>query len=306
MILFLKKNIYALKFILLCFTKYKLYKYNNIFFVIRVYIIKVFFSYNFFRSQFLKSKSSNYIEKKLFEKNVNSNEIIKELENDGISSILKIKDDIIKQINQEINDNENLFFQNKKNKNLSELINECKKDKISRAVIPINLEKNKKIYNLITSNFFKDVSKNYLNTNRIIINCSLFVSLPKENISANEITASAQAFHFDNDFSKFLKLYIYLNDVNLDNGPHVYVKKTHKEKLKKHEIQKSFSDKQIYNSYESFKTIVGKKGSAFLEDSFGFHKAITPNKNYRIILNIHYGNSNLKYSKYDKLVNFNE
>lgn len=305
MILFLKKNIYALRFILLCFTKYKLYKYNNIFFIFRVYFIKVFFSYDFFRSYFFKAKKSNYTEKKLFEKIVASKDILNQLENNGISSNLKIKKKMIKQILDEINNKKNLVFKNKMNKNLSELIRECKKNKIPRAVIPINLKKNKKILELITNNFFKDISKNYLNTSKIIINCSLFLSLPKENISSEEITSSAQAFHFDNDFSKFLKLYIYLNDVNLKNGPHIYVKKTHKTKLKKHTIQKSFSDKQIFKSYNSFKTVVGKKGSLFFEDSFGFHKAVTPIKNYRVILNIHYGNSNLKYSKYDEFFNFN-
>ena len=305
MILFLKKNIYALKFILLCFTKYKLYKYNSIFFIFRIYFIKVFFSYAFFRSYFFRTKKSNYIEKKLFEKKVNSKNILNQLENNGISSNLKIKKKIINQIFNEINQKKNLVFKNKINKNLYHLIKECKKNKTSRAVIPIDLKKNKKILELITNNFFKDISKNYLNTDKVIINCSLFLSLPKKNISQEEKTSSAQAFHFDNDFSKFLKLYIYLNDVNLKNGPHIYVKKTHKKKLKKHTIQKSFSDKQIFKSYNSFKKVVGKKGSLFLEDSFGFHKAITPIKNYRVILNIHYGNSNLKYSKYDQIFNFN-
>ena len=259
MILFLKKNIYALKFILLCFTKYKLYKYNSIFFIFRIYFIKVFFSYAFFRSYFFRTKKSNYIEKKLFEKKVNSKDILNQLENNGISSNLKIKKKIINQIFNEINQKKNLVFKNKINKNLYHLIKECKKNKTSRAVIPIDLKKNKKILELITNNFFKDISKNYLNTDKVIINCSLFLSLPKKNISQEEKTSSAQAFHFDNDFSKFLKLYIYLNDVNLKNGPHIYVKKPIKRNLKNIQFKKAFQINKFLNHTIHLKKLWEKK-----------------------------------------------
>ena len=76
-----------------------------------------------------------------------------------------------------------------------------------------------------------NIAKNYLNTKEISINASFFISNPLET-SENEKYKNAQYFHWDNDFTKFVKLYIYLNDVNYDNGPHIFIPETHKLKSK--------------------------------------------------------------------------
>ena len=47
----------------------------------------------------------------------------------------------------------------------------------------------------------------------------------------------AQLYHFDLDRPKWLKFFIYLNDVeNLDHGPHSYIKNTHKVFAKPYKI----------------------------------------------------------------------
>lgn len=305
MIHFLKKNVYAIKFLIFCFSKYKLFKFNNISFVFKIYIIKVLFSYPFIRRKFLYSKKIKFKEKNLFFKTENSSEIIEQLDKNGISNSIVFKKDQLNNIVKEIDNPKNLFFGNKRYQNINQIISYGLKNNISKITIPINLDNNKKIYNIITSIFFKSIVEGYLNTNKVSINCSLFISLPKKNMQESEKISSAQMFHFDSDFSKFLKLYMYLNDVNKENGPHIYVEKTHAKKIKKHELQKGYSDKQIFNNYNSIKTVIGKKGTIFFEDSFGLHKGETPFKNHRIILNIHYGNGNIKYSKYDKYHIFN-
>ena len=39
----------------------------------------------------------------------------------------------------------------------------------------------------------------------------------------------AQLYHFDLDRPKWLKFFIYLNDVeNISHGPHLFIEKTHK------------------------------------------------------------------------------
>ena len=72
MILFLKKNVYAIKFIIHCFTKYKINRYNNIFFVLKVYFIRVFLSYEFIRKKLFKINLISFEETKLFEEKINS------------------------------------------------------------------------------------------------------------------------------------------------------------------------------------------------------------------------------------------
>ena len=304
MIHFLKKNFYAIKFLIFCFSKYKLFKFNNLSFVIKIYIIKVFFSYPIIRKKFLYSKNIKFQETNLFFQDINTSNIINQLDIDGISQSIELRDKYLNQITDEINDQNNLHYQGQKFNNLEEIISYASENDISRIVVPIDLDRNKILYNFITSKFFESVSTGYLNTQRLSINCSLFISLSKKNMSENEKISSAQTFHFDSDFSKFLKLYMYLSDVNKINGPHVYVKKTHIEKHKKHEFQKGYSDKQIFKNYSSVQTLIGKKGTMFFEDSFGLHKGETPLESYRIILNIHYGRGNIKYSKYDKYHSF--
>jgi hypothetical protein len=304
MIHFLKKNVYAIKFLIFCFSKYKLYRFNNLLFVIKIYIIKIFFSYQIIRKKFLYSKNIKFRETNLFFQDIEVSNIINQLDNDGISQSIVLKDKYLYQISNEINNKKNLRYQGKKFDDLNTIISYASENNISRIVIPINLDKNKTLYKFITSKFFKSVSTGYLNAQRLSINCSLFISLSKKNMSQNEKISSAQMFHFDSDFSKFLKLYIYLNNVNKINGPHVYVKQTHIKKHKKHELQKGYSDKQILKNYSTVKTLIGKKGTMFFEDSFGLHKGETPLKHYRIILNIHYGRGSIKYSKYDRYHSF--
>lgn len=305
MILFLKKNIYAIKFILLCFNKYKIYKYNNLSFILKIYLIKVFFSYNYIRKKIFKIKNINFIENDLFDDVADTSKIINKLTLNGISDKLTLKNYHIQRILEDLNNSE-MIYDNKSFYNIDELTKYGFENNLSRILIPINLNKNKNIFKIITSKFFENVTKGYLNTNKFSLNCSLFISFPKKEISNLEKISSAQMFHFDSDFSKFLKLYVYLSKVDENNGPHAYVEKTHFNKLKKHELQKGYSDKQIKGSYDSIKVVMGEKGTIFFEDSFGLHKGESPKNQCRLMLNIHYGNSNLKYSEYDKYHDFND
>ena len=113
---------------------------------------------------------------------------------------------------------------------------------------------------------------------------------------------NAQFFHWDNDFTKFLKLYIYLSDVNELSGPHVYITGSHKNKKLEHSLARLYSDKEIFDSYKKIKTFIGKEGSFFFTDSYGIHKGEPPKKNYRLMLNIHFGNNNIKYHKDDMII----
>ena len=186
MILFLKKNIYAFKFIKLCFTSYKLHKFNNIFFVFKIYLIKVFFSYKLVRKIFLKTKSVDYVEERLFNEKTDAISITNQLIKDGISKSLNYKEAFIEEIIKEISDKKNLKYNNINFLNLNELMNFAEKENISRLVIPLDLNQNLKINNLINSNFFKTVVENYLNKKEVSINCSLFISLAKKNITERE------------------------------------------------------------------------------------------------------------------------
>ena len=97
---------------------------------------------------------------------------------------------------------------------------------------------------------------------------------------------SAQEFHFDLDSIKWLKFFIYITDVNLQSGPHIYVRGTHNHKNKNilQNGYKRVSNKVIQNHYkDKIETICGKKGTLIIGDTSCFHKGARPEKNERLI-----------------------
>ena len=104
--------------------------------------------------------------------------------------------------------------------------------KISRVTGYFDLKKPSEFKNFLISKEILNIVQSYLNTRLVSINASFFISNPVE-ISDDIKYQNAQFFHWDNDFRKFVKLYIYLNDVDEHSGPHVFVEQTHKTKDKK-------------------------------------------------------------------------
>jgi len=90
--------------------------------------------------------------------------------------------------------------------------------------------------------------------------------------------------HRDLDDFKFVSLFIYLDDVDLSNGPHVYETGTHKG------IEDSPVGSTLTPIDKNPKILTGKAGDGFLEDNWGIHYGMTlaPNKS-RTCLWIRYG-----------------
>jgi hypothetical protein len=85
---------------------------------------------------------------------------------------------------------------------------------------------------------------------------------------------SAQQFHYDGDRAAFVKMFVYLTDVDVTNGAHVYVPGSHREKPKEMLHGRRLSDAEIARHYprETWKEITGPKGTVFFADTQGFHK----------------------------------
>ena len=98
----------------------------------------------------------------------------------------------------------------------------------------------------------------------------------------------AENFHRDNDGIKFLKLFLYLTDVDDDAGPHLFVKGSHNST--KGLERRRFKDEEIENLFgkSSIIKFTGKKGIAFLEDTYGFHKGQLPKSERRLLLQFRY------------------
>jgi hypothetical protein len=93
----------------------------------------------------------------------------------------------------------------------------------------------------------------------------------------------AENFHRDVDDLKFIKLFMYLTDVDNDSGPHVFIRGSHKG-AKCSEIRR-YSDNEVNLAYgeDAIKVFTGKAGESFLEDTYGLHKGTPPKNRARLI-----------------------
>lgn len=99
--------------------------------------------------------------------------------------------------------------------------------------------------------------------------------------------AGVQAFHRDSDDWRFLKIFVYLTDVDEAGGPHVYVRGSHLSNctFRLH----TFSDQAIADTYgDAALVVTGKRGFAFAADTYGIHKGMVPVSRPRLLLQIQY------------------
>jgi hypothetical protein len=108
---------------------------------------------------------------------------------------------------------------------------------------------------------------------------------------------SAQYFHFDMDSPKWLKFFFYITDVSESNGPHVFVKKTHKNNGIPWEIRKlgyqRVNDNEVFKFYDKKDILefIGNRGTLIIEDTRGLHKGKVVESKSRLIFEIEYSNT---------------
>ena len=258
-------------------------KNNNFLIIIKIFIIKFLFSKAFIRNLIKINKKKITVNENFF--NENNQDIYKltnQVDQNGYSEILTLKERYINEIKEIIFKCEDLDI-----KKINNSINEIKKQtneteidyykrleklKISRVTGSINLNEKSVLKDLLKSQFLIQFAKSYLNTNSISVNASFFISNPLK-ISETEKYSNAQYFHWDNDFTKFFKFYIYLSDVDENSGPHIFIPGTHKRKKFINSLDCLMI--RIFILHTKKKIFHGKKGSAFFVDSYGLHKGET-------------------------------
>ena len=281
--------------------------------ILKFFVIRFFYSIESIRSK-QKILLTNKIEKNFFltEERFDVDKISKEIDNRGYSEILTIQDSFIENFKNHIFQSKNIdvkiegIEKSKILKSEKEAISDyflrLKKLKVSRLTGTINLNENSLLKDFLLSDSLVNLAKSYLNTKDFSINASFFISNPLQ-IPKKEKYKNAQYFHWDNDFKKFFKLYIYLNVVDESNGPHIFIPRTHKKKLPDHKLCRLYSDSDIYSSYEESKKFIGKAGTLFFADSYGIHKGEAPQLNSRLLLNVHFGKGKILYNKDDLYFN---
>jgi hypothetical protein len=108
---------------------------------------------------------------------------------------------------------------------------------------------------------------------------------------------AAQFFHFDMDRIKWLKIFVYLTDVLPENGPHSFVKGSHRsggipprlllrgyERLTDEEVRQCYSD-------EACLALTAPRGSIIVEDTRGLHKGANVRGAPRLVLQLQLSNA---------------
>lgn len=159
-----------------------------------------------------------------------------------------------------------------------------------------DLVNNTHIQRLMADPKLLSLAQNYLGCEPILSIVAMWWSCAGK-FSGDAARALAQMYHFDMDRPKWLKIFFYLTDVEEKNGPHVFVRKTHRTgfipqqlldrgytRLTDEEVSRHFSEKEQMR-------IVGSRGSTFAEVTRGLHKGLIPEEKYRLVLQLEFCNS---------------
>jgi Phytanoyl-CoA dioxygenase (PhyH) len=124
---------------------------------------------------------------------------------------------------------------------------------------------------IVSEPWFLNVAQEYLRCKPVN---DLVVMWWSTAASKEPSSEAAQLYHFDMDWIKFVKFFVYLTDVTEDRGPHCYVNGSHLRKPKALLRDGRFQDEELKGYYAptDFVEIVGPKGTMFAADTRGFHK----------------------------------
>lgn len=147
-----------------------------------------------------------------------------------------------------------------------------------------------------SDSLFEHVCSAYLGVKARAIDLSLWYTFPSEQPDAE----TAQLYHYDLDTVRWVKVFIYLTDVEADNGPHEYVASSHKvENSHSRVLVRNYtrvSDEDIDKFYPGKRqSVTGGAGTIIFGDTRCFHKGTAVNSGHRLIYSPIYAPSKLGY-----------
>ena len=275
-------------------------------------IIRSFYSLSYFRNKIGHKKTRDIEESLFFNKLLNKNKLVNSLIENGHSDTFILKKDLQDKLLNEILINlKNSIIITKENSILNDEIEFSKKDDVYQYLINNNVHIIKSNINLKSSNilkkifvndFFINLAKDYLNTDKLTIAPQFHISSntdqKDEFNKINKLKSSAaQEYHFDVDFKKFFKIFVYFSDVlEIDQGAHIFVPTTHRKKQIENILPSRFKTSDIHKIYGSTKTFLGEAGTVFMVDTFGIHKGSPIKKGVRMALILEFGKDHFPFN----------
>ena len=137
----------------------------------------------------------------------------------------------------------------------------------------------------------KIVIDSYLGGFSVLRSAQIWITRPSEN--GKPSSEAAQMYHYDLDTFKWLKVFIYLNDTNIENGPHCAFPGTHIPGAKHPELLARMyaripdDDLDILQP-EKARFFTGKCGTLIIGDTKAYHKGMPVRKGERMLLQLLY------------------
>lgn len=113
----------------------------------------------------------------------------------------------------------------------------------------------------------------------------------------SNLSSNAQLYHQDLDYLKFIKVFIYLKDINENNGPHKYVVASslaaEQELGEGYKLNSRLDEELVENIFgsENIKTFTGQKGTIIIENTLGLHRGTPVVEGSRLLVQLQYTNS---------------
>jgi len=132
------------------------------------------------------------------------------------------------------------------------------------------------IKDIVSDPVILSIVSHYFRCSAELKDLSFWHSFPT--ITAQPETDAAQLFHYDLDEFKWLKLFIFLTDVNLNTGPHVYIPGTHKTGSKPKELLEFGYARipdhvmEMFFPSNTWHSIVCSAGTIVIADTRCYHK----------------------------------
>lgn len=107
------------------------------------------------------------------------------------------------------------------------------------------------------------------------------------------LSDTAQQYHHDLHRLQFVKLFIYLTDVDAGSGPHAMIPGTHRSRPDHMWNDGRHSDEKVAKAglLDGEVRITGKAGTLFLVDTSALHKGVHPVDRSRLLAQVQYTNS---------------
>ncbi|PSN11951.1 hypothetical protein C7293_22260 [filamentous cyanobacterium CCT1] len=147
---------------------------------------------------------------------------------------------------------------------------------------------------LKTDPYILDVASQYLNHSAIYLRSELAWAFSTPHTLAEKVS-TARVYHCDINDYKTIKFFFYLTEVGEGEGPHIYIKGTHRHRRFSHQWLgqgcSAIDDDTLVELYgrDRVHVVKGPAGLGFAGDPYCLHKGTVPCRQPRLLLQLEYG-----------------